>query len=76
MTPTPPGERLGRSGIRRGPGRGLLLAAALLTQPLAGHAQTVEELNGLTIEQLGEIQVTSVSKTPQSLSDAPAAICM
>jgi iron complex outermembrane receptor protein len=57
--------------------RGLASAlggAALLLPPSAVHAQTVEELRGLSIEQLGDIQVTTVSKAPESLSDAPAAV--
>jgi iron complex outermembrane receptor protein len=73
MKPPYDGEYQDRLRICRGLAGGLL-AAVLLAQPHAGSAQTVEELNGLSIEQLGEIQVTSVSKSPQSLSDAPAAI--
>jgi iron complex outermembrane receptor protein len=34
----------------------------------------VEELQGLSIDQLAGLQVTSVAKSPQPLSDAPAAI--
>jgi len=73
MQPMQPGECQDRWGIRRALAR-VLVAAALLTQSNTGHAQTVEELGNLSIEQLGEIQVTSVSKSPQSLSDAPAAV--
>ncbi len=36
--------------------------------------QSVAQLQELSIEDLGNIQITSVSKTPESLSDAPAAI--
>jgi iron complex outermembrane receptor protein len=50
------------------------VAAGLLLHPRTGDAQTVEQLNNLSIEQLADIQVTSVSKSPESLSDAPAAI--
>jgi iron complex outermembrane receptor protein len=39
-----------------------------------GFAQTVEDLRNLPIEDLAAIKVSSVSKTPQRLSDAPAAI--
>jgi len=38
------------------------------------HAQTVEDLKQLSIEDLGKIEVTSVSKRPELLSDAAAAI--
>jgi iron complex outermembrane receptor protein len=37
-------------------------------------AQTVEELREMSIEDLAQVNVTSVSKTDQPLSDAPAAI--
>jgi iron complex outermembrane receptor protein len=38
------------------------------------QAQTVDELEQLSIEQLMEMEVTSVSKKPQKLSDSAAAI--
>jgi iron complex outermembrane receptor protein len=37
-------------------------------------AQTIQELQQLSIEQLGNIEITSVSKQPQRLSSAAAAI--
>ncbi|MDB5703943.1 MAG: TonB-dependent receptor [Sphingomonas bacterium] len=40
----------------------------------AARAQSAEDLSRMSISQLGEIDVSSVTKTPQSLSDAPAAI--
>jgi iron complex outermembrane recepter protein len=40
----------------------------------ASHAQTITELKKLSIEQLGNIEVTSAAKQPEPLSDAPAAI--
>jgi len=40
----------------------------------AAHAQTLSDLGSLSIEQLGEIQVTSVSKSAEPLNDAPASI--
>jgi iron complex outermembrane recepter protein len=43
-------------------------------QPHPGAAQSVEELRNLSLEQLAEIQVSSVSKSAEPLSDAPAAI--
>ncbi len=63
----------GRWRVRRRLAGGVL-AVALTAQARPGRAQTVEELRNLSVEQLGEIQVTSVAKSPQSLSDAPAAI--
>src|SRR5581483_9723916 len=40
----------------------------------AGAPQTVEELRDFSIEQLSDIQVTSVAKRAEALSDAPAAV--
>ncbi len=48
---------------------GLALAVAS-----GAHAQTLSDLKGMSIEQLATIQVTSVTKSSQALSDAPAAI--
>jgi len=62
-----------RSGAR--PQWRLAGAAAVLlawTQP--GHAQSLQQLQQLSIEQLSQIQVTSVAKRKEKLSDAPAAI--
>lgn len=42
--------------------------------PTQAHAQTVEELREMSIEDLAQVNVTSVSKTDQPLADAPAAI--
>ncbi len=52
----------------------LAFAAAMLCLAAIGHAQTVDQLKELSIEDLGKIEVTSVSKRPEPLSDAPAAI--
>lgn len=46
----------------------------LLCAPTIGFAQTVEDLRNLPIEDLAALKVSSVAKTPQRLSDAPAAI--
>jgi outer membrane cobalamin receptor len=46
-------------------------------QPTANGGQQpsrVEDLRDLSIDQLAQVQVTSVSKSPEALSDAPAAI--
>lgn len=42
--------------------------------PIATEPQSLEDLRNLSIEQLGQVQVTSVAKQAQALSDAPAAI--
>jgi iron complex outermembrane recepter protein len=39
-----------------------------------GSGSTINSLKQMTLEQLNNLQVTSVSKTPETLSDAPAAI--
>ena len=56
---------------------GLLLA--LIASPAAAWADapattSVEQLRDLSIEQLANLQVTSVTKAPEPLSDAPASI--
>ena len=40
----------------------------------ASHPRSVEDLRALTIEQLADLQVTSVTKSSQALRNAPAAI--
>jgi iron complex outermembrane receptor protein len=40
----------------------------------AARAQSVQDLQGMSIAQLANIDVTSVSKRTESLSDAPAAV--
>ena len=50
------------------------LIAALLVTHVPARAQSVEELRDLSIEQLAEVNVSSVSKSTEKLSDAPAAI--
>lgn len=49
-----------------------VMSAILLTLPRAGLAAI--DLNDMSIEELASIEVTSVSKRPEPLSDAPAAI--
>lgn len=46
----------------------------LLVPLCAVRAQTIEQLQNLSIEQLSQINVTSVAKRSESLSDAPAAV--
>jgi iron complex outermembrane receptor protein len=50
------------------------LAAAVVALPRIAWAQTLEDLQKLSIEQLSEIQVSSVAKRTEPLSDAPAAV--
>lgn len=61
-----------------GPGsaaRRLVLAVGGWTAlAAAARAQSLQELRSLSIEQLGDIQVTSVARSPEALSDAPASI--
>ncbi len=50
-------------------------AALIMLLPLrAGVAQSVEELRNLSIEDLANIEISSVSKSAEPLGDAPAAI--
>jgi iron complex outermembrane receptor protein len=65
--------RQGTAGIGWGLAGGWI-AAMVLFRPCAAGAQTLEELRTLSVEQLADIQVTSVAKRPEPLSDAPAAI--
>ena len=56
-----------------------VLAAGLLGEraaaaPQAPTARSIEDLQSLSIEDLARIEVTSVAKRPQALSDAAAAI--
>jgi iron complex outermembrane receptor protein len=57
---------------------GLGFAAALSAVACFGmsaaHAQSVEDLQGLSISELANLEVSSATKTSQSLSDAPAAL--
>ena len=71
--------RIRPCGLRRAVGRRRLVWAATLVclLPLTlgtAAAQTVEDLSRLSLEQLGSIQVSSVLKSNEPLSDAPAAI--
>src|ERR1700744_4700619 len=62
-----------RSGSPRGVVPALVVVALLL-HPAISSAQSVEELRDLSIEQLSEINVSSVAKSNIRLSDAPAAV--
>ena len=52
----------------------LAAAAVTLSAVAAQAADTIAELRNLSIEDLGEIEVTSVTKHAEPLSEAPAAI--
>ena len=49
-------------------------SAGLLGGAREACAQTASDLSQLSLEELGDVQVTSVSKRAQSLSEAPSAI--
>jgi len=40
----------------------------------SGFAQSLETLGQMSIEELGNVEITSVSKRPEALADAPAAV--
>ena len=48
--------------------------AALLITPARVEAQTLRELSDLSLEQLSQVEITSVSKRPEPLSNAAAAV--
>jgi iron complex outermembrane receptor protein len=48
--------------------------AAIAAAGGAAHAQSVEELRALSIDELANLEITSVSKRPERLSQAPAAV--
>src|SRR5688500_8219015 len=60
--------------------RGLLAAAAGLAMaiaaatPAAAQGEEVSELDKLTIEDLGEVDITSVSKKAEPVTAAPSAV--
>jgi iron complex outermembrane receptor protein len=51
-----------------------LVSVALAASPLAARAQELDSLRGMSIEDLAEINVSSVSKTDMPLADAAASI--
>lgn len=60
---------------------GIVLAVLSSTGPLAGQPAesnpgTSEDLKQLSLEQLGDVQVTTVSKEPEQIWNTPAAICV
>lgn len=69
-----------RENSRSGMHAGACLAALLFTYAADANAQARDEpvqtagLGDLSLEQLGDVQVTSVSRSAQSVGEAPAAI--
>lgn len=51
---------------------GLGIVAAIIAVP--AYAQSVDDLKSLSLEQLANIDVTSVTKSSETLADAPASI--
>ncbi|MEO6080012.1 MAG: TonB-dependent receptor [Steroidobacteraceae bacterium] len=64
-------QRQGNRTWRRILGKLLLAAAALSTAANGGES---DDLSSLSLEELGSLQVTSVSKSPELLREAAAAI--
>ena len=61
--------------MHRGKATGFSLAALLLASPAwAQQVAAADNVQGLSIEQLANVEITSVSKAPQSLSTAAAAV--
>jgi iron complex outermembrane receptor protein len=52
----------------------LSLTLGIFAQPGRGQAQTLQQLREMSIDDLAQVSVTSVSKTAQPLADAPASI--
>lgn len=78
----PGGMRVGGNGIRfflllrRFAGIALFLAVTVPAVPAAGDSSPrgTEELMALSLEELMQVEVTSVSRTSQKVSDAAAAV--
>ena len=67
-------ERSNTCGIAGQGGAFLLLVGTLFASAAVAQPAQVADLADLSIEELGNIQVTSVAKRPERLSDAPASI--
>jgi iron complex outermembrane receptor protein len=57
-----------------GIGKGLLSCTAAALLPVLACGAQGEDLSGLSLQELGNLPVTSVSKSPELLREAPAAI--
>jgi len=51
-----------------------IAAAGLLSLAASAHAQSIEDLRDLSLDELASVNISSVSKSNQALADAPAAI--
>lgn len=63
-----------QSAARIGVFIGLLSVASATLFGGRSHAQTAEDLRHMSIDQLADIDVSSVTKTSETIADAPAAI--
>jgi iron complex outermembrane receptor protein len=52
----------------------MAMAAAVGQPAHYAFAQSLEKLGQMSIEELGNVEITSVSKRPEPLADAPAAV--
>jgi iron complex outermembrane receptor protein len=59
---------------RRGCGRALVAVVGALISVGIARAQSLEDLRNLSIDELANIEITSVSKRPEALSQAPSAV--
>jgi iron complex outermembrane receptor protein len=57
-----------------GGGNAAALCACASLAAGAAHAQSAEDLQSFSISELANLEVSSATKTPESLSDAPAAL--
>ena len=55
-------------------GLGLGAGTLVLAQPVANANDPLTQLSRMSLEELGKVEVTSVSKSAQSLNSAPASI--
>lgn len=70
-----PGHGIAAVGWRWAPTALLVFALACVVGPARVHGQpSLQDLKGLTLEQLGNVEVTSVSKAPESVWRTAAAI--
>lgn len=65
---------LKRHSILRSTAISALALGSLLLVPVAARAEDAVDLNDMSIEELARVEVTSVSKRAEPLSEAPAAI--
>lgn len=54
--------------------QGLAAAAWFCFAAIAANAQSIEDLRDLSLDELANVNISSVSKTSEALADAPAAV--